>query len=124
MNSRPHHYQWCALPLSYRSFQVPAATTKSPGTGRRAAHERLLPHGVASGKPLLRTSKAQFRAAAEPCYPYPMSKRLKTPSASQPPNPAARRAQRLEAALRENLKKRKDRARGRDAPKDQPDAEP
>ena len=53
-----------------------------------------------------------------------MSKRLKTPSASQPPNPAARRAQRLEAALRENLKKRKDQARGRDAPKDQPDAEP
>ena len=22
MNSRPHHYQWCALPLSYRSIRV------------------------------------------------------------------------------------------------------
>ena len=52
-----------------------------------------------------------------------MSKRLKTPSASQPPNPAARRAQRLEAALRENLKKRKDQARGRDPGTDEPDAQ-
>jgi hypothetical protein len=22
LNSRPHHYQWCALPLSYRSIPV------------------------------------------------------------------------------------------------------
>ena len=56
-------------------------------------------------------------------YRFPMSKQLKTPSASQPPNPAARRAQRQEAALRENLKKRKDQARGRDPGTDEPDTQ-
>jgi hypothetical protein len=37
-----------------------------------------------------------------------MSKPLKTPSASQPPSSAERRTAKLEAALRTNLKKRKD----------------
>jgi hypothetical protein len=53
-----------------------------------------------------------------------MSKQLKTPAANQPPNPAARRAQRLEAALRDNLKKRKDQARGRDTSEVEPDTKP
>lgn len=44
-----------------------------------------------------------------------MSKQLKTPHASQPPSPAARREQRLEAALKANLKKRKDQARAKDS---------
>jgi hypothetical protein len=44
-----------------------------------------------------------------------MSKQLKTPNASQPPSPAARREQRLEAALKANLKKRKDQARAKDS---------
>ena len=44
-----------------------------------------------------------------------MTKSLKTPNASTPPSPAARREQRLEAALKLNLKKRKDQARARDA---------
>ena len=38
-----------------------------------------------------------------------MSKSLKTPAASTSPTPAERRTLRLEAALRMNLKKRKDR---------------
>ena len=53
-----------------------------------------------------------------------MSKQLKTPAASTPPDPAARRAQRLEAALRENLKKRKAPSSGRDGPADPPAAKP
>jgi hypothetical protein len=41
-----------------------------------------------------------------------MSKPLKTPPASTPPDSAARRTAKLEAALRENLKKRKDKPKG------------
>jgi hypothetical protein len=43
-----------------------------------------------------------------------MTKSLKTPPASTAPTPAERRAQRQEAALKMNLKKRKDQARARD----------
>ena len=44
-----------------------------------------------------------------------MTKPLKTPNASTPLTPAERREQRREAALKLNLKKRKDQARSRDA---------
>jgi len=54
-------------------------------------------------------------------YPWPnardmqtgMSKQLKTPPGSRSPTPAERRTQKLEAALRLNLKKRKDQSRER-----------
>jgi hypothetical protein len=44
-----------------------------------------------------------------------MSKSLKTPPASTSPTPAERRLQKQEAALKMNLKKRKDQARERDS---------
>jgi hypothetical protein len=50
-----------------------------------------------------------------------MSKSLKTPAASRTPTPDERRTQRLEAALRMNLKKRKD--KGSDAPGTTPTSE-
>jgi len=50
-----------------------------------------------------------------------MSKQLKTPPGSRSPTPAERRTQKLEAALRLNLKKRKDQSRER-TPSDSPES--
>ncbi len=54
------------------------------------------------------------------CYARSMSKSLKTPAGQTHPSLAERREKRLEAALRANLKKRKEKGETPPAPASQP----
>ena len=88
LNSRPQPYQGCALPLSYSStpfHQDPAALGRGAGA-------RYWPW------PLALSSRCLI---AQPLLPMRESK------------PALTREERLAAKLRENLRRRKEQARGK-----------
>src|SRR3546814_8391255 len=86
LNSRPHPYQGCALPLSYSS--VPA------GRGRIAAGQ---------ARPMAaRLAAVKVRGLTKPRF------RENDGGGSKPPSPAnLERERRLAEALRANLRKRK-----------------
>ena len=90
LNSRPQPYQGCALPLSYSStpFRLGPQRVRAPGQGA------LLPWGLALSSDWL-DSRGRLRMPEKP--------------------PLTPREQRLAAALRENLKRRKAQARAGEA---------
>src|SRR5690606_14523354 len=84
LNSRPHPYQGCALPLSYSSRTMKVPRRLSP-CGRRAP--------LAFGRPLVKRARARQAGGMSDETPGPT------------------REERLAAKLRENLRRRKTQAR-------------
>ena len=68
LNCRPHHYQWCALPLSYSSLRR-----------LRAEHTQPTGQGQAAPRPKLRISAAHARGGGASALSAPPSPVLPGP---------------------------------------------
>jgi hypothetical protein len=114
LNSRPHHYQWCALPLSYRS--IPGGNCNNPLQWRGFCHNRP---GSASKSvddfykrcPRLKTKlRGSFLGVTFALKARSMNDKTTKPvkiPALQHVNMQESRQKRLAEALRDNLAKRK-----------------